>query len=336
MDPETEFLRRRLEDVAESTKRIAPCYLHRRMSTLYANYNASMHDMLDSSCGESHKHIGTPLSQKQDVVGDLGLRRELKALRRGNLNGDATNTPTPCALLCTQQQINADLHSQLQSLQRQLEELRGNGQDSGSGTRPQFGGRRLDDPDNVYHQNAWDDVQLSEDDVSGALEKIAKQAQHGLDADAVAALRHSADRKWDAFYTQHHNKFFKDRHWLFTEFPELTTATVSPREAAVPGRIPTEAPGCSSKGVVTGYPLAEASKHATRRVLEVGCGAGNTVFPLLTATPVESGCRAVPSCRQLDNLHTNTNPTCYSAECSRRMPPDSIPSNNERSPVVSV
>jgi tRNAThr (cytosine32-N3)-methyltransferase len=56
---------------------------------------------------------------------------------------------------------------------------------------------------------------------------------------------------WNMFYKNNRDNFFKDRKWLRVEFPELYTATQA------------------DAGPVN--------------ILEVGCGAGNTLFPVLEA-----------------------------------------------------
>lgn len=59
------------------------------------------------------------------------------------------------------------------------------------------------------------------------------------------------EKWWNNFYKNNRENFFKDRKWLQQEFPILTTATSA-----------------------TSPPI---------RLLEVGCGAGNTLFPILSS-----------------------------------------------------
>eukprot|EP01100_Stratorugosa_tubuloviscum_P002056 TRINITY_DN146_c0_g1_i6.p1 TRINITY_DN146_c0_g1~~TRINITY_DN146_c0_g1_i6.p1 ORF type:complete len:126 (-),score=41.40 TRINITY_DN146_c0_g1_i6:635-1012(-) len=54
---------------------------------------------------------------------------------------------------------------------------------------------------------------------------------------------------WDKYYRSNTTKSFKDRHWLLREFNELLDFTISPV-----------------------------------KILEVGCGVGNSLFPLLNQT----------------------------------------------------
>ena len=66
---------------------------------------------------------------------------------------------------------------------------------------------------------------------------------------AALALERVGGR-WDAFYRANGNRFFKDRHFLVREFPELAAAATVPT-----------------------------------RLLEFGCGVGNALLPLVAALP---------------------------------------------------
>ncbi|KAJ8983658.1 hypothetical protein NQ317_019578 [Molorchus minor] len=112
--------------------------------------------------------------------------------------------------------------------------------------KPKYGSRFLVDKSKVFHFNAWDDVEWDEDQEKEAQTKVNLNSAVKFSSETIEKYEKEADKYWNAFYDIHTNKFFKDRHWLFTEFPELA--------------------------------VKDGDKQT---IFEIGCGVGNTVFPIL-------------------------------------------------------
>ncbi|KAF9320756.1 hypothetical protein BG003_004970 [Podila horticola] len=112
-----------------------------------------------------------------------------------------------------------------------------------------FGGRILTDEADVFEQNAWDHAPWGDEQEQHALKEIARQNQDPVPQELIETYHAEAAENWNKFYSKNENRFFKDRHWLRIEFPEL-------------------------------FQMVEADA-GEKNVMEIGCGAGNTMFPML-------------------------------------------------------
>ncbi|XP_069565236.1 tRNA N(3)-methylcytidine methyltransferase METTL2 isoform X1 [Brachyistius frenatus] len=155
---------------------------------------------------------------------------------------------------------------------------------TGDTKRPQFGTRFLTDPRQVFQHNAWDNVEWTDEQEAAAKKKALENSQP-LPPEKREEYDSRANQFWNEFYTIHENRFFKDRHWLFTEFPELAPQC-SPNHEAHPAVCGTDGSQRDQKqcGEFAALSLDDGDfpgSSAKYRILEVGCGVGNTVFPIL-------------------------------------------------------
>ncbi|XP_047457175.1 mRNA N(3)-methylcytidine methyltransferase METTL8 [Mugil cephalus] len=174
-----------------------------------------------------------------------------------------------------------------------------------------LGARLLTNPDDIFKHNMWDHVEWTEEDRENARRQAAENSSVRLPLTEQGKLDREASQYWDKFYEMHQDKFFKDRKWLFLEFPELlppgaesqdadTCRSNQPAESPLQGTSSTDAGTRRHRrntgdvhfqeaGQDAGRGEKEAAEqtsafpgqHASFRIFEAGCGVGNSVFPIL-------------------------------------------------------
>ncbi|KAF3127865.1 hypothetical protein TWF594_000528 [Orbilia oligospora] len=115
----------------------------------------------------------------------------------------------------------------------------------------QFGTRYLEQGDDEFAFNAWDHVEVDDEYKAYAEGQYDMQRSNPVREFDKNRFNSEPEKWWNNFYKNNRENFFKDRKWLQQEFPILTAATSA-----------------------TSPPI---------RLLEVGCGAGNTLFPILSS-----------------------------------------------------
>ncbi|KAF9646321.1 methyltransferase [Thelephora ganbajun] len=135
--------------------------------------------------------------------------------------------------------------------------------------RAPFGSRFLTDGQDVWSHNAWDRVPPPDDQDEIVVAAMAKQRSLPVSEEEKAKINAKPSRNWDNFYKNNANNFFRDRNWCIQ-----SNLSVSPRInwLALPCRLSIEFPEAVAATTADAGPMT---------VAEIGCGAGNTVFPLL-------------------------------------------------------
>ncbi|KAF6115000.1 methyltransferase like 8 [Phyllostomus discolor] len=175
-------------------------------------------------------------------------------------------------------------------------------------------------PDLGSNLQSRDHMQWSEEEEAAARKKVEENSAVRVLQEEQVKYESEANKYWDTFYKIHKNKFFKDRNWLLREFPEILPVAQQTEEKTKElswDHVKTDAANCFSRKhcpvpeernckesstLSDGQSEAESDfsnlspeahrkgpletesfpgSRATFRILEVGCGAGNSVFPIL-------------------------------------------------------
>ncbi|EGV61612.1 methyltransferase [Yamadazyma tenuis] len=113
-----------------------------------------------------------------------------------------------------------------------------------------FGQRFLENEEEVFNHNAWDHVEWGPEQIEQCQKLIEVQYENPVKDFDKKLYNSNPAKYWDIFYKHNRENFFKDRKWLQIEFPSL-------------------------------FKFTSEDYQEKTSILEIGCGAGNTFFPIL-------------------------------------------------------
>lgn len=97
-----------------------------------------------------------------------------------------------------------------------------------------------------------------------AEEAIKKNSEVKFSEEELKTLEAAQAANWDSFYDIHQNRFFKDRQWLFTEFPELAPNVEAPEKV-------------NCEDIAIKFEKLSVDGYGNgRKIFELGSGVGNS------------------------------------------------------------
>ncbi|KAL9186261.1 hypothetical protein ACHAXT_005499 [Thalassiosira profunda] len=120
----------------------------------------------------------------------------------------------------------------------------------------------------AWKGDVWIPDEWTEEDRSAALNRLDASSSRSQDEQQSAfdEFRRNASTNWNVFYNHNKTNFFKDRHYLHKSFP-AEFGWLYPDDVAE-----VDADGASS---------ADICNAGEVTIVEIGCGVGNAIMPLL-------------------------------------------------------
>lgn len=143
----------------------------------------------------------------------------------------------------------------------------------------------------------WTEFQWTEDKLNEVKETLSNnELQSSIHSNhhsgrgqyMIDKLEKEAHLNWDRFYTSHQTNFFKDRHYLHKTFPDEFGCVYGNVAEEVGSKVDGDIDNTHGGKKIGAVTVEEMNNVEPFTIVEIGCGVGNTVLPLLELDPIMS------------------------------------------------